>query len=282
MLSFGGNLVGFNLMNYIARNIDNLLIGRFYGPVALGLYTRAYSLLLMPISQINNPIGAVSVPMLSRLNDTPERYLRAYQRVGTTICLLTMPLVAVMIGAADWIVELTLGPEWSEAALIFALLGLSGLVEPIANTVQWLFVTQGRAKDQFRWGLISAALSVTAILAGLPWGAVGVAAAYGVMGLCVRVPLLFWFVGRAGPVNAAMLFQTAQPFLLVAGLILGSIYALRRLVEVPHPLVGAASAVLIAGVITLIFLMATSKGRALLQDIRETVALVARRKQPQP
>ena len=81
MLAFGGNLTGFGVVNYFARNLDNLLIGRFWGPAQLGLYARAYQLLLLPIDQMITPITAVAVPALSRLKDSPERYRQAYLRL---------------------------------------------------------------------------------------------------------------------------------------------------------------------------------------------------------
>ena len=78
MLSYGGDLTGFNFMSYFARNMDNLLIGKFWGAYQLGVYSRAYQMLLMPMQQINAPLAAVAVPALSRLADSPERYRAAY------------------------------------------------------------------------------------------------------------------------------------------------------------------------------------------------------------
>jgi len=69
MLAFGGHLTGFTLLNYFTRNFDNVLIGRVLGPAALGIYAKAYGLLMLPINQVNMPIGAVLLPGLSRLQN---------------------------------------------------------------------------------------------------------------------------------------------------------------------------------------------------------------------
>ena len=111
MLAFGGNLTGFGVVNYFARNLDNLLIGRYWGPEQLGLYARAYQLLLLPIDQMITPITAVAVPALSRLKDSPERYRQAYLRLLEKVALLTMPIMAFMIVSSDWLVAIVLGPE---------------------------------------------------------------------------------------------------------------------------------------------------------------------------
>ena len=72
MLSFAGFLTGFNVVNYAVRNMDNLLIGWRWGASPLGLYEKAYSLLLLPIQVINGPLTTVTVPTLSRLRARPE------------------------------------------------------------------------------------------------------------------------------------------------------------------------------------------------------------------
>jgi len=102
MLSFGGNVTGFNVMQYFARNADNALIGKFWGANELGLYSRAYQMLLMPMQQINAPLAAVAVPALSRLSDSPERYRDAYLKILEKLVMITMPLGAFMIATSDW------------------------------------------------------------------------------------------------------------------------------------------------------------------------------------
>ena len=67
IIKYGSGVSGFNIVNYFARNADNLLIGKFYGSEQLGYYDRAYRLLLFPISQILGPLGRVILPLLARL-----------------------------------------------------------------------------------------------------------------------------------------------------------------------------------------------------------------------
>src|SRR5205814_4128351 len=104
MLSYGGDLTGFNFMTYFARNLDNALIGRFWGAYQLGVYSRAYQMLLTPMAQINNPLVSVAVPALSRLTDSPDRYRMAYLRIVEKIAMITMPAIMFMIASSDWLV----------------------------------------------------------------------------------------------------------------------------------------------------------------------------------
>jgi PST family polysaccharide transporter len=237
MVRFGGGLTGFNLFNFVARNGDNVLIGRVWGELALGLYDRAYKLLLFPLQQVNNPLSRVMMPALSRLQEDPERYRHAYLRTLQQILLLTVPGVVFLIASADKVVPLLLGAQWAEAAPIFRLLGVSALVQPMNSTMGWLFMSQGRTGDLLRWGAFSAASCMAAFVAGLPWGALGVAAAYSLTELFVRLPALWWYVTRRGPVRLGNLVETALPFLLGGGLAyVGTWVVLNHLATVNTPI----------------------------------------------
>src|SRR5262245_40927528 len=113
MLKFGGHVTGYTTVNYFSGNLDGLLIGRFWGPDHLGFYAKAMQLWSLPVEQINEPIAAMTIPALSRLNDEPQRYREAYMRIMEKVLLLTMPCMAFMIATADWLVHLVLGPQWS-------------------------------------------------------------------------------------------------------------------------------------------------------------------------
>lgn len=279
MLAYGGNLTGYRIFNYFARNTDNLLIGRFFGAAALGLYAKAYGLLLLPLRRISQPFATVALPALSRLNDDPVRYRAFYLQMSAVICLLSMPLIAFMIGAADWIIGVVLAPEWAEVATLFALLGISGLIEPFSTTTGWLFMSQGRTREQFYWGFANSGLMVGAIVAGMPWGPTGVAAAYGLTGLFIRTPLLFWVVGRRGHVGVADLYRNTAPFALTTVTMLLALGAYRLWGATNSDLVNLVVATLIAGVTGLATLAALPDGRAALLMIRELPAMLRSRKE---
>jgi PST family polysaccharide transporter len=278
MLAFGGNLTGFSVVNYFARNLDNLLIGRFWGGEQLGLYDRAYQILLLPIDQINTPIMYVATPALSRMVDSPERYRLAYLRILEKVAIFSMPLMAFMIATSDWMVLLVLGPKWIDVSRIFALLGISGLVQPICNTAGWLFVTQGRTKHMFQWGLIGSTIICISIVAGLPWGAVGVAASYSLTLVCVVAPVLFWFVGREGPVRAGDFYRSVVPAFCAAVCTLLTLALFRQFTGISRPLVGIGVCLGITVGLTLLVLAVIPAGRRALGDLGNSALLVLRRR----
>jgi O-antigen/teichoic acid export membrane protein len=254
MVDFGSHVAAFAVINYLARNLDNVLIGRFLGAGPLGQYSRAYALLMFPLSRLNTPLSAVAVPALSRLVGEPERYRRAYCEAVESIQMVSVPATAFLIVSADWVILVALGSQWHAAAGIYAFLGLAGLVQPLASSTGWLFTSQGRVSEMSRWGLIGGVLSITSFIVGLPWGAAGVAAAYGGTGLAVRAPLLFWYVSRNGPVRQRDLYRTLSLPLAAGCAVACAVYGLRLLTHIHQPILGlAASAVVALAAIALVY-----------------------------
>ncbi|WP_299410524.1 lipopolysaccharide biosynthesis protein [Acaryochloris sp. IP29b_bin.148] len=269
MLKFGGNLTGFTVINYCARNVDNILIGKYLGKTQLGLYAKAYQLLLLPIKQINGPIRSVAIPLLSRLSDSPEKYRRAYIKIVQKLMLLTVPLVAFMMATSDWLIAILLGKQWIPATPIFLWLGLAGAMQPVANSVGWLLISQGQTDRMLIWGIISTILAVTSFGIGLPWGATGVAASYALVWILITMPLLFWFVGKSGPVRTQDFYVATAPIILALITTAAALLCFRFYFQSPHILLGC----LLAGVITISVFIGTlltfPSGRAIVQDSKD-------------
>ena len=279
MLSYGGNITGFNVMTFFSRNLDNALIGKFWGPYQLGVYSRAYQMLLMPMQQINAPLGAVAVPALSRLADQPERYRTAYLSILEKVVMITMPLGALMIATSDWMVLLLLGPQWRETSRIFMMLGIAAMIQPVTKTSWWLFSTQGRTRELFHWGLMGGAIAIVSIVAGLPWGARGVAASYAVADLCISTPLLFWYVGRRGPVRTIDFYRTIGPVSAASVCSLVTLFLCRPWLSAVPSLSGRVSIAFgITAAVSILILSALPAGRLTMRSLTETLLLLCKRK----
>jgi O-antigen/teichoic acid export membrane protein len=274
MLSFGGNVTGYALINYISKNCDNLIVGRAFGAQLLGLYSKATQLLSLPTDQINEPLATVTIPALSRLADSPERYRQAYLRIMEKVIMVTMPAVMLMLATSDWLVLIILGPQWGYTAKIFIFMGVAGLFQPVAATGGWLLVSQGRVKDMLRWAMINAPISVLSLLAGLPWGAVGVAASFSLGRILIANPLLYWFVGRSGPVKMSDFYRLLAPFTGASLCSLLACIVFRKFVAVPNPVVGFIACGVVVAITTPVFLALMPAGRKALADIKNSMLLL--------
>jgi len=217
MLKFGGHLTGFNFVNYFARNGDNLLIGKFVGADALGLYAKAYQLFMMPITQVRAPLEHVAIPVLSSLQNQPVRYIKYYQRLIDITASLTIPLTLYCAIEADFLVRILLGRQWLGAVSVFRILAIAALIQPTVSTRSLVLISQGFSDRYLYFGVFNAILAVTSFLFGLPFGIEGVAAAYAIANYVILIPSLFYCFHRT-PVTVS-LFMKALISPMLAGML---------------------------------------------------------------
>jgi PST family polysaccharide transporter len=235
MLVFGGNITAFNVVNYFARNVDHILIGRFWGPEPLGLYNKAYGLLMMPLKQINMPLHSVVIPALSRLRDDLAHYRSYYLKTAFLITLVSTPVIGWFIVCSEDLILVMLGPQWLPASDIFSVLGIAALVQPLYFTQGWLHMSAGRSDRYLRWGLVASGLTVLGFLIGVPYGPIGVAASYAVVSWAIIAPCM-WYAGHSAGISARDIFGAVYKNLLAG---IGSIVAAILLIEHTLELKGA-------------------------------------------
>jgi PST family polysaccharide transporter len=217
LLALGGHIATFGLLNFFARNADNVLIGRVWGPVQLGAYDRSYKLMIAPLQLINNPLSQVMLPVLSRLQGEPERYRKSYLLSVQAILLATAPVGAIAAAESDKLVPLLLGKQWTTAAPIFFWLALTIIYQPAAGSLGWLFISRGRGRAFATWGVVSTIITVASVIVGLRGGAEGVAQAYVVGNVIVTFLLIFRATGGS-PVTAADILRLLFPLFAAAAL----------------------------------------------------------------
>jgi polysaccharide transporter, PST family len=265
LLRLGGGIAGFNVFTFLARNLDNVLIGHAWGDAALGLYDRAYKLLLFPLQQVHTPLARVMLPALARLQNDADRYRIVYLRALGQLLLVTQPGIIFTIATADTLVPTLLGKRWSGAVPIFLWLGLAALQQPISVTTNWLFISQGRSQAYFYWGAFNAVTSTAAFFAGLPWGPIGVAAAYSITQLCPRMPVMWWMATRSGPVHLRDLYKIIAPYAVASAASYGAIFALREAATL-DTIPGLAACLCVSYMAALLVLMLTPFGRTTIRD----------------
>ena len=188
MLRFGGYLTGFSVLNYFARNMDKVLLGRFWGATPLGLYTRAYALMTYPITLVSGPMNSIMIPAMSKLQRDLNRFQEIYLRGLRVVALLSFPMMTVLFVAAEEVIAIIYGPQWTDAVPLFRILCIAGLWQGIYNFTGQVYIATGRTDRLFQYGLAGTPIIVAGICCGAPFGPRGVATGYAVAMLLVLIP----------------------------------------------------------------------------------------------
>ena len=236
LVAFGAHQTAGNFIFGLARGCDNLLIGRFYGPAAVGLYSRAAALVIRPMEQFLLPIDAVFLPTLSRLQSQPDRYRSTFLRLYEPIAMSVFFLSSLLLALAMPLTLVLLGRKWEAATAIFAGFTFTAIHLPLATAANWLLTSQGRGKDIFRVTSINGCLTLASFIVGLPFGPLGVAIAFSAVGLLIRLPILYYIAGRRGPVSTSDLWTRFLRHLPLWVVMLVTTWLMRATVAHFHPL----------------------------------------------
>ncbi|MGB8225631.1 MAG: lipopolysaccharide biosynthesis protein [Sedimentisphaerales bacterium] len=207
MVHFGMSVTGFQIINYFARNMDKILLGRFYGSYVTGLYSRAYSLFMLPITQIRAPLVAVAMPALSRLQKEPREFAKYYYKLVFVLAFITMPLMGFLFVCSESVIRLLLGPKWMDTNVIFKIMAFAGFIQAVETTRGLNLVSLGLSKRYFQIGVFVSISFVLSYIIGIPWGACGVALAYAISQYLIMIPSL-WYSFRHTPVSVSGFFKT--------------------------------------------------------------------------
>jgi O-antigen/teichoic acid export membrane protein len=194
MMRFGGTMTLNGLVVYVGSNFEKVLLGRYWGADAIGIYGRAYQLIRIPTDNLNSAVGEVAFAALSRLQDEPDRLRRYFLKGYSLVMALTVPITITCALFADDVIFVLLGPKWKEAAQIFRFLAPTILVFAILNPLGWLLNSLGLVGRGLKIALVFAPFMIAGYVIGLPYGPRGVALAYSAVMTLWVVPSIAWAV----------------------------------------------------------------------------------------
>ncbi|MAQ44259.1 MAG: hypothetical protein CL812_00105 [Confluentimicrobium sp.] len=222
LVSFGGLLALNGVLIYLARNLDSVLVGKVWGAAALGVYNRAYFLMLLPSMIANGVLSKLMVTSLAALQADRDRFAHAYRRALRVVAYVGTPLALGLALTAAPAVEVVYGPGWDGVVALLVWLSLAAVTQPVYNTNGWLFTASGRGGAY----LFLTAANTVVLGAVFFWtvsnGMEALARAYGVvMGLLIPLPAL-WFAHRAASIPYLPSLRALAPvYLLNAIMALG-------------------------------------------------------------
>lgn len=200
-LKFGGHVAGFDIINYASRNVDNLLVGAVHGSHLLGIYNRAYQVMLFPITQLRGPLVAAGLPSLSDDQNDDIRHKAQFLWIVRALATCAMPVALFTGFYAQEIIDVVFGPAWTESGAIVARLAPAAVVQPTCGLLGLYLISKGRSDRYFRWGLAYAAATISSIALSVKAGVPHMATTYSIVQIAIFAPSAAYCL-RGGSVGA--------------------------------------------------------------------------------
>jgi len=189
MLRYSSGLIGFNFVNYFARNADSVIVGRVLSTAILGAYSLAYRIMLFPLQSLTVVVSRSLFPALARLQSDRLGMKATYFSSVRVVAFLVAPLMAGVYFLREPFVRLVFGEQWGLSSEILAWLAPTGFLQALMSTTGVVFMATGKTRLLFKLGIIGAVLQVGAFLLGVQHGVVVMAACYFVSNLLNAIPV---------------------------------------------------------------------------------------------
>lgn len=174
-LSFGFLQTNERIFNFLSVNLDKLIVGKYLGEHALGLYSFAFQLMVRPILILNPIISRVLYPLFSHIKNDNIRLARGYLEIIRTSSLLLLPIYLILCISSYGIIYILMGSKWTEAAPLLSILSVLGALYSIGMPLGSLILAKGRADLALFLNILSFLLNISACFIGSQFGIQNVA-----------------------------------------------------------------------------------------------------------
>lgn len=188
-IMFGVFQMGEKCVNYLAANMDYIIIGKFLGMQQLGIYYMAYNLVIFPLQRINPVLTNVAFPLFSKKQDDNPKLCYGYTQITSLLCYVTIPILIGLAAVAPVLVPVIMGPKWMDSIIFIQILSLLGIFKSLCNPTGSIILAKGRAEIGFIFNIITAVLNLVVFWIAVKWGAVSLAVSYSALSA------FYFFVG---------------------------------------------------------------------------------------
>jgi teichuronic acid exporter len=154
----------FSFINYFSRNLDTLIIGKYFNLKQLGYYDKSYRLMMIPLQNVTQVITPVMQPILSTLQEDKLELARKYNQIIKLISTLSFPLSIFLFYSGGELIRIVYGDNWNEAIPIFRILSLSLSFQMILSTSGAIYQSGNATKYLFLNGILNTISTVTGFI----------------------------------------------------------------------------------------------------------------------
>lgn len=156
----------YEIINYISKNIDNVLLGRVVSKRQIGFYDKGYRLMIYPINNLTYAVTPGLHSMLSDFQKNKEYIYNQYKKIVKILSILGMYITVAGFFCSREVILIMLGDKWEPAVECFKILSISVWAQLVASSTTAIYMSLGRTKTMFKSGLIHISITVALIAYG--------------------------------------------------------------------------------------------------------------------
>lgn len=170
LFGFGSKLLLSGLLDTIYKNIYYIVIGRFYTSNQLGQYTRAEQFNMIFSTNLTSVVQRVSYPVLSSIQENPERLLEAYRKIIKITMLITFACMLGLAATAKPLILILIGEKWLPAVYFLQIICLSGMLYPLHAINLNILQVRGRSDLFLKLEVLKKSIAVVPVIIGIFYG----------------------------------------------------------------------------------------------------------------
>lgn len=211
---YSSKILSFNVLKYFTQNIDRLIIGYFLGSIALGIYTFAYSVIMIPVSTLVGSIGGYLFPKYSAMQEDLQSVNKLYLLVVKAISSVVIPMMVIVALLSPIFIPSIWGTKWIQAVPLVQIFSTLAVIGAFVAPVGELMKALNHPGWLFNWAIFITADVVICMFLGIQYkgiigAGIGITTAY-LLGL----PIIYFIVHNLIRINLRDIFDSIMPSVL--------------------------------------------------------------------
>lgn len=228
MWGFGWKLLVSGLLNNIWNELHKVVVGKYYSPAALGQYTRADQFSTIFSSNFTSIVQRVSYPVLSQVQDDPERMVSGYRKTIKVTMFVTAITMMAMAAVAEPLIFCLIGPQWHQASTFLPLICITMSLYPLHAINLNMLQVQGRTDIFLYLEIVKKIIAVAPLCCGIFFSIKWMLICLIFTGL-ISFFLNSYYTGRSIGYNSWAQLKDIAPSYGVAFVVAASVYFLKYL-----------------------------------------------------
>jgi len=170
---FGYKLLLSSILDKVYQNVYNIVIGRFFSPTQVGYYTRAFTLVQVPVQGVSDPMVAVTYPALSTMQNDNARLLVSYKKLIQQTLFIIVPVLTMLMITAEPLFRVLLTDKWLPAVPYFRILCVAGMLNTVNAYNLNILLVKGRSDLYLKLSFIEKIVITIGVFSAIPFGIYG-------------------------------------------------------------------------------------------------------------